>query len=112
MSKNQSDYIEYMSVRTAHDISYNRYGIRYIIYDMVREDSMILTFHRKPPASDQELYDIERVNGGASSRWSFGPHSAWGSIESTTILTTQPSLFSSEAVHFMCAKLSPPRHVI
>ena len=92
MSKNQYDYIEYMSVRTAHDISYNRYGIRYIIYDMVREDSMILTFHRKPPASDQELYDIERVNGGASSRWSFGPHSAWGSIESTTIFTTQPSL--------------------
>ena len=30
--------------------------------------------------------------GGASFRWSFGPHSAWGSIESTTILTTHPSL--------------------
>ena len=33
-----------------------------------------------------------KVNGGASLRWSFGPHSAWGSIESTTILTTHPSL--------------------
>jgi len=33
-----------------------------------------------------------RVNGGAPIRWSFGPLSAWGSIESTTILTTHPSL--------------------
>ena len=29
---------------------------------------------------------------GASFGWSFGPHSAWGSIESTTILTKHPSL--------------------
>ena len=33
------------------------------------------------------------LNGGASFRWSFGPISAWGSIESTTILTTLPSLY-------------------
>ena len=32
------------------------------------------------------------VNRGASFRWSFGPHSALGSIESTTIFTTHPSL--------------------
>ena len=32
------------------------------------------------------------VNGGASFRWSFGPLSAWGSIESTTIIATHPSL--------------------
>ena len=32
------------------------------------------------------------INWGASFRWSFGPLSAWGSIESTTILTTHPSL--------------------
>ena len=32
------------------------------------------------------------LNGGVSFRWSFGPHFAWGSIESTTILTTHPSL--------------------
>ena len=32
------------------------------------------------------------INGGASFRWSFGPLSAWGSIVSTTILTTHPSL--------------------
>jgi len=39
------------------------------------------------------LYSILlMLNGGASFRWSFGPHSAWGSIESTTILTTYPSL--------------------
>ena len=37
--------------------------------------------------------EVEKVNGGASLGWSFGPHSAWGSIESTTILTTHPSLF-------------------
>ena len=29
---------------------------------------------------------------GASFRWSLGPHSAWGSKASTTILTTHPSL--------------------
>ena len=33
-----------------------------------------------------------RLNWGASFRWSFGPLSAWGTIESTTILTTHPSL--------------------
>ena len=32
------------------------------------------------------------LNGDASFRWPFGPHSAWGSKESTTILTTHPSL--------------------
>ena len=36
------------------------------------------------------------LNGGASFRWSFGPHnkgiSAWCTIESTAILTTNPSL--------------------
>ena len=34
----------------------------------------------------------EFINRGASFGWSFGPHSAWGSIGSTTILTTHPSL--------------------
>ena len=34
------------------------------------------------------------LNRGASFRWSFGPLSAWGSIESTTTLTTHPSLIS------------------
>ena len=33
------------------------------------------------------------INGVASFRWSFGPLSAWGSIESTTIPTTHPSLY-------------------
>ena len=32
------------------------------------------------------------INGGASLRWSFGPCSAWGSEESTTISTTHSSL--------------------
>ena len=32
------------------------------------------------------------LNGHASFRWSFGPNSAWGSIEPTTILATHPSL--------------------
>ena len=34
------------------------------------------------------------VNGGASFRWSFSKLSAWGSIESTAILTTHSSLYS------------------
>jgi len=38
--------------------------------------------------SNSSIYDKR----GASFRWSFGPLSAWGSIESTTILTTHPSL--------------------
>ena len=37
---------------------------------------------------------IQIINGGAFFRWSFDPLSAWGSIESTTILTTHVSLFS------------------
>ena len=32
------------------------------------------------------------INGGTSFQWSFGPFSTCGSIESTTILTTHPSL--------------------
>ena len=32
------------------------------------------------------------INRGACFRWSFGPLTAWRSIESTTILTTHPSL--------------------
>ena len=35
---------------------------------------------------------ISFLKRGASSQRSFGPHSAWGSKESTTILTTHPSL--------------------
>ena len=42
--------------------------------------------------SDHQTLMINLLNGGASYRWSFSPHSAWGSIESTTILTTNPSL--------------------
>ena len=34
------------------------------------------------------------LNRGASFRWSFCPHYAWGSKESKTILTTHPSLVS------------------
>ena len=34
-----------------------------------------------------DLGRLSRINGGASFRWSFGPLSAWGGIESTIILT-------------------------
>ena len=40
------------------------------------------------------LFTRNILNGGASFRWSFSPLSAWGSIESTTILITHPSLSS------------------
>ena len=36
---------------------------------------------------------IRAVKESASFQWSFGPNSAWGSKESTTILTTRPSLY-------------------
>ena len=39
-----------------------------------------------------EYFNTKLINGGASFRWSFGPLSAWGSIESTTLLTAHPSL--------------------
>ena len=39
----------------------------------------------------EELIREQFLNGGASFLWSFGPLSALGSIESTTILTTYPS---------------------
>ena len=44
--------------------------------------------------SESEIQTTKRgcVTHRASFRWSFGPHSAWGSIEPTTILTTHPSL--------------------
>ena len=35
---------------------------------------------------------MKSVNGGAFFRWSFGRLSAWGRIDSTTILITHPSL--------------------
>ena len=38
------------------------------------------------------MSNILVINWGASFRWSFGPLSAWGSIESTTIVSTHPSL--------------------
>ena len=44
--------------------------------------------------SDMVSLDSNVVNGGASFRWSFGPLFAWGSKESTTMLTTHSSLVS------------------
>ena len=40
------------------------------------------------------IYYMDHINGNASFRWSFGPHSACGSIDLTTIFTTHPSLLS------------------
>ena len=40
------------------------------------------------------IFTQSDINGGASFRWSFGPLSAWGSMEPTTIYTTRPSLYS------------------
>ena len=33
---------------------------------------------------------IDQLKRGTSSRWSFGPNSAWGSIETTTMGKTHP----------------------
>ena len=41
---------------------------------------------------DNELTQVKFMNRGACFRWSFGPLTAWRIIESTTILTTHPSL--------------------
>ena len=48
--------------------------------------------------------DWPNLNGGASFWWSFRPNSAWDSIESTTILTTHPSLHKSEKNIWMSVK--------
>ena len=55
---------------------------------------------------------LQWINRGASFWWSFGPLSAWGSIESMTILTTHPSLFRRyirlQSLYFaLLAKLWP-----
>ena len=42
--------------------------------------------------SIKNIFLTQFYKRGASFRWSFGPLSAWDSIESTTILTTHPSL--------------------
>ena len=52
---------------------------------------------RSSPKSDNKKEGINSswlhvINGDADFRWSSGPHSAWGSKESTAILTTHPSL--------------------
>ena len=53
---------------------------------------MILAFPMGPAATGRGLCDIDRVNWGASSRWSFPPISAWGSIETTTMRRMLPTL--------------------
>ena len=68
-------------------------------YELIRDFPIFIS----PGAvqSDQEPIVVLRncyrnltwtVNGSASLRWLFGPNSAWGGIESTTILTTHLSL--------------------
>ena len=49
---------------------------------------------------------ITELNRGAPFRWSFGPHSACGSIESTTILTTHPRLVENSAVFLVDKNVS------
>ena len=44
--------------------------------------------------------DFGPLNWSASFRWSFGPLSAWVSIELTTLLTTHPTLFNSPNFRF------------
>ena len=44
--------------------------------------------------NDQQIIDLlGKVKWGASLRWSFGPNSAWGRIETTTIGKTHPTLY-------------------
>ena len=40
---------------------------------------------------DPVLLPIDIIKWGASFRWSFGPNSAWGNIETTTVENTQPT---------------------
>ena len=40
-----------------------------------------------------EKESISIIKWGASSRWSFRPNSAWGSIETTNLAKTHPTLF-------------------
>ena len=57
-------------------------------------DSDTSTHSLEPPKKKTRK---KRINEGASSRWSFGPHSACGSKESTAILTTHSSFGSSSS---------------
>merc|ERR1712227_1066894 len=57
-------------------------------------DSDTSTHSLEPPKKKTRK---KRINEGASFRWSFGPHSACGSKESTAILTTHSSFGSSSS---------------
>ena len=53
-----------------------------------------MTRSRATNLISNHLWVVFMIKGGASFRWSFGPLSTWGSIVSTTILTTHPILLS------------------
>ena len=66
-----------------------------------------------PITSDHELKVSfgHFLKWGASSQWSFGPNSAWGSIEMTTIGKTHPTLpslghFTSKNIKFCSSFLN------
>jgi len=61
---------------------------------IVLTDSDTSTHSLEPPKKKTRK---KRINEGASSRWSFGPHSACGSKESTAILITHSSFGSSSS---------------
>ena len=52
------------------------------------------------------LFSKQQLNRGASFRWSFSSLSAWRSIESTTILTTHPSLICEYLKNLFCENLA------
>ena len=69
-------------------------------------DVVDVTCHKSHLFWVLQCYAVDRIlNGGASFRWSFGPLAAWGSIESTTILTTGPSLLFWACYFFQSTKV-------
>ena len=78
-------------------------GVKVNIYDSdwIKDQKMnafwsVAKGSTEEPKMVEMIYEVKgftgRLNGGASFRLSFDPHSAWDSIESTTILTAHPSL--------------------
>ena len=92
------------STQPRHNDSYimaTQFGIKKIPIDpkINRSQSLkALQYINGQSTEDSVIYkgNVFIVNRGASFRWSFGPHSAWDSIESTIIFTTHPRLLLQE----------------
>ena len=76
---------------------------------IMRIPSECIFYRSVPIIHTKPLFGRENLKWGASSRWSFRPNSAWGSIETTTIRETHPALLTDWPFVNHAAVLNIPR---